>query len=85
MKSPEGLNGRIQTWYTVANDSLGITVNPPGSLNGPDPLNTALGDFPGYHHFFLNFTIAIYNTFGPYKFASQSETVHTEYNNTIVK
>ncbi|MCL4336918.1 MAG: hypothetical protein M1129_01260 [Candidatus Thermoplasmatota archaeon] len=84
VNSPEGFSGGIQTWYDVTSNSLGLIVNPPGTLNEPDPLSPALENYPGFHHFYLNFTITMYNTFGPYKFTSQSQNVHLEFNNTVV-
>lgn len=84
VNSPEGFSGGIQVWYDVTNNSLGLIVNPPGSLNDPDPLSPALQNFPGSHHFYLNFTITIYNAFGPYKFTSQSQNVNLQFNNTVV-
>ena len=79
--SPQGLGIRIGPSYSVSCNSLVVTVNP---NVGTFQLYDALGQYPGYHNFYFNFTLTVYNTFGPYKFASQSKTVHLEYNNTVV-
>lgn len=84
LSSPEGFSGGIQIWYDITSKSLGLIVNPPGSFSEPDPLGPALQIFPGFHNFYLNFTITIYNSFGPYKFKSQSQNVDLQFNNTVV-
>ena len=85
LKSPQGFDGKIESWDGMEYGSLIIVLNPHGTFNQPDPFLNALGNYPGNHDFYLNFTLTIYNTFGPYKFPGQSKTVHLEYNNTIVE
>lgn len=83
--SPQGFNGKIEIWNSVDSNSLVIGINPPDpSFIQSFPASSVLGSYPGYHNFYLNFTLTIYNTFGPYKFPSQSQTVHLDYNNTVV-
>ncbi len=84
LMSPQGFNGKIETWYNIVAGTLVVMLNPPGSFVQSDPFSDALGPYPGYHTFYLNFTLTVFSTMGPYKFPSQSKNVHLEYNNTIV-
>ena len=85
LASPQGFNGKIETWETVSNTLLTIYINNVGlSPIQSFAASSALGQYPGYHNFYLNFTFTIYSALGPYKIPSQSKTVHLEYNNTIV-
>ena len=70
---------RIKNEGTYGENSLWIDLEP----LSPYGLVTVLS--PGFHNIYLNFTLSMYNTFGPYKFPCQSKTVHLEYNNTIVE
>lgn len=85
LNSPQGFNGETESWETVDSNSLVIKINPPGPFIQSFSASSVLGQYPGYHNFYLNFTLTMYNTFGPYKFPGQSKTVHLEYNNTIVE
>ena len=78
--SPQGLGVDIHPSYSISCDSLLVVVN---SNVGAFQVYNALGQYPGYHNFYFNFTLTIYNVLGPYKFLSQSRTVNLEYNNTI--
>lgn len=85
LKSPQGINGKIQAGVSsTSSNSFGILVYPKGELQSYDPFDNSLGQYPGYHNFFLNFTFTIHYTLGPYKFPFQSKAVHLEYNNTII-
>ncbi len=82
--SPQGFNGKIETWYNIVAGTLVVMLNPPGSFVQSDPFNGALGPYPGYHTFYLNFTLTVFSTMGPYKFPMREQTMHLEFNNTIV-
>ena len=84
LNSPQGFNGKTETWESVEFNSFGIVINPPGPFIQSFSASPGLGQYPGYHNFYLNFTFTIYSALGPYKIPSQSKTVHLEYNNTIV-
>ena len=84
LNSPQGFSGKIETRNNVDFNSLVVEINPPGPIIQSFTASKVLGSYPGHHNFYLNFTLTIYNTFGPYKFPSQSKNVHLEYNNTIV-
>lgn len=82
--SPQGLM-KINVWEIGGPNVQVLDITPPGdSYIQSFPASYVLGQYPGYHTFYLNFTLTIYSTLGPYKFPSQSKNVHLEYNNTII-
>lgn len=81
--SPQGM-GKTEVWQVPGSNSIAVFVNTPGQYIQSFTATYSLGQYPGYHTFYLNFTLTIYSTFGPYKFPSQSKDVNLEYNNTII-
>ena len=68
--------------FLLSSNSLQVDLEPFSFSGG---LSREFGNSPGYHTFFLNFTLTIYSTFGPFKMPIQSQSAHLEYNNTIVE
>lgn len=78
VSSPQGFSAKVQYTITDWKNYTYVDVN---TDNGG--VYSALENYPGFHNFFLNFTMNSYAFLGPLKFKGSSSTISVEWNVTV--